>query len=90
MGILGTYVPRNTILTDFKLIKCVLPIKFTKSREKMNKTDKENTQEPKEFTATDVKKIHESVDEINGFHIDFIINKFRTRIKNSELTNQEK
>lgn len=51
------------------------------SREKMNKKDTERTQEPKEFTATDVKNICKSVDEKNGFHINFIINKFRTRMR---------
>lgn len=87
---LKTYVLRYTILADFKLIICNFPIKPSNTREKMNKTTKERAQEPKEFTATDVKNIYKSVDEKNGFHIDFIINKFRTRMKQESQSNQEK
>lgn len=50
----------------------------------MKNKNTENNQEPKEFTATDVKNIYKSVDEKNGFHIDFIINKFRTRMKKAQ------
>jgi len=56
----------------------------------MKKTDKEYIQEPKEFTATDVKNIYKSVDERNGFHINFIINKFRTRMKEDQKPNKVK
>jgi len=56
----------------------------------MSEKDKKNTQEPKEFTATDVKNIHKSVDDKNGFHINFIINKFRTRLKQESQSSQEK
>ena len=47
----------------------------------MNKKETENNQEPLEFTASDVKKIHASVDEKNGFHINFTIHKFRAEKK---------
>lgn len=50
----------------------------------------EHTQEPKEFTATDVKNIYKSVDEKNGFHIDFTIQKFRMRMKENLKQNELK
>jgi len=77
----GTYV---IILTDFSLIKCILPIKITILRKIMKEKNVKTTQEPKEFTASDVKKIHESVDDKNGFHIDFIIHKLRARMKENQ------
>ena len=40
---------------------------------KNNNNTKEEIVEIKEFTASDVKSMHESVDEKNGFGIDYII-----------------
>jgi len=42
-----------------------------------NNNTKDKIVEIKEFTASDVKSMHESVDEKNGFGIDYIIRMYQ-------------
>lgn len=48
----------------------------------MKNNDNESLKNKKEFTATDVKRICEGVDERNGFGIEFAIKLYRSRMKN--------
>lgn len=54
----------------------------------MNKNDNTCKNQLKEFSENDVKNIYESVDENNGFDIEFAINLYRSSMKTQPASKQ--
>ena len=56
----------------------------------MKKKDKKNRNEIKEFSESDVKNIINSIDESNGFGVEFSIKLYRSSIKQIKTQKQSK
>ena len=56
----------------------------------MKKKDKKNRNEIKEFSENDVKNIINSIDESNGFGVEFAIKLYRSSIKQIKTQKQSK
>lgn len=54
----------------------------------MKKEDCNTQKNAKEFTETDVKNIYQSIDEDNGFGIDFAINLYRINKQTPEIDSE--